>query len=180
MERWREITGYEGLYEASNYGNIRTCKGKITSSAKCNKRIWKQRVLKGRGNNPITGKRVSLWKDGKVKDWLVARLVAMTWVDGYSEKLTVNHKNGNRLDNKFENLEWLTLADNIRHGFETGLYSTQIPVTITNKVTNETMSFNSMSKAAKHIGKSPGYISELFKKNYFEDDLYIYKKEKQI
>ena len=177
MELWREITGYEGLYEASNYGNIRTCKGKITSSAKCNKRIWKQRVLKGRGDNPTTGKRVSLWKDGECKDHLVARLVAMMWADGYSPELTVNHKNGNRFDNRIENLEWLTLADNIRHGFDTGLYSCQVPVSIKNKSTNVEIKFNSLAKADAYLCKSQGYLSNLFRKNKTENDLYVFRKE---
>ena len=51
---------------------------------------------------------MSLWKDGKEKDWLVARLVAMTWIDGYREGLTVNHKDRNRFNNNVDNLEWLS------------------------------------------------------------------------
>ena len=99
-ENWKAIPGYEGLYEASTLGRIRTAEGKTTSSRRFFKRVWKQRILKGRA--------VSLWKDGKEKDWLVARLVAMTWIDGYCEGMTVNHKDRNRFNNNIDNLEWLS------------------------------------------------------------------------
>ena len=72
--------------------------------------------------------RVSLWKDRKEKTWLVARLVALTWCDGYADGLTVNHKNGNPLDNSAQNLEWMTRAANIQHGFKNGLYKNWRPV----------------------------------------------------
>lgn len=107
-ENWKAIPGYEGLYEASTLGRIRTAEGKTTSSRRFFKRVWKQRILKGRGSNPRIGYRVSLWKDGKEKDWLVARLVAMTWIDGYCEGMTVNHKDRNRFNNNIDNLEWLS------------------------------------------------------------------------
>ena len=52
---------------------------------------------------------------------LVHRLVAMAFVNGYAEGLTVNHINGNKLDNRPENLEWITRSDNTKHEWETGL-----------------------------------------------------------
>ena len=69
------------------------------------------------------GYRVDLWKNGKPKCFLVARLVATTFLEDLIDTdMTVNHKNGNRLDNRVENLEWLSRADNIRYGFENGQY----------------------------------------------------------
>jgi hypothetical protein len=61
-------------------------------------------------------------KIGKIRPKVfVHRLVAIAFVSGFADGLSVNHINGNKLDNRPENLEWLTLADNTRHQWETGL-----------------------------------------------------------
>ena len=125
MEEWKAIPGYEGLYEASNMGEIRSCEGKVTSNARYGRRVWKQRIIKQKfstGKNGRRDYRVELWKDGTHTTFLVSRLIALTWCDGYQEGWTVNHKNGIPSDNRAENLEWLSHGDNIRHGFATGLY----------------------------------------------------------
>lgn len=125
MEMWKDIPGYEGIYQASNLGNIRSAPNKVTANARYSTRIWKSRILRpkcskscGRGDF-----RVTLWKGGMRKDHLVARLVAMAWCDGYSPGMTVNHIDGDYRNNAAANLEWLTLADNIRHGVSAGLYA---------------------------------------------------------
>ena len=125
MEEWKDIPGYEGLYQASINGEIRSCAGKVTSNARYGRRVWKQRIIKpktSKGKNGRTDFRVELWKNGEHMTWLVARLVALTWCAGYQNGWTVNHKNGIPTDNRAENLEWLSHGDNIRHGFATGLY----------------------------------------------------------
>jgi hypothetical protein len=162
-ETWRDIPGYEGIYQASTLGNIRTAGGKTTSNKRYKVRCWKSRVLKGRGDNYATGKRVSLWKNGKVKDWLVARLVAMTFLGTPPEGFTVNHKDGNRLNNAVENLEWLSLGDNIRHGFATGLYPTK-SVTLSRNGIHIT--FDSMAKCDEFLGRKKGYTSNSLRKRY--------------
>lgn len=130
-ESWKDIPGYEKLYQASTLGRIRTCEGKTTSSARFEKRVWKQRIMKQKLNKNGKGRtdaRVCLWKDGSVKTWLVARLVAITWCAGYEEGLTVNHKDGNQLNNSAENLEWISRKENIQHGYKTGLYKNWMPI----------------------------------------------------
>lgn len=159
MEKWKPVPGYEGIYEASNLGNVRTAKNKKTYTERHGERKWKQRVLKTRGSNPKTGYRVSLWKNGKCKDWLIARVVAMTWVEGYSPELTVNHIDGNRFNNNVSNLEWVTLCENIQHGFETGLYkSIQLPVKLEDGEAEKV--FESFSSASRFLGRSPQYVSD--------------------
>lgn len=157
-EKWRNIPNYEGVYQASNLGRIRSSPGKTTYTEKHGKRKWKCRVMQYKGVTSKTGYRVSLWRDGKSKDYLVARLVAITWIGAPDEGMTVNHINGNRLDNRIENLEWTTLADNIRHAFETGLISTRKPVVLVDKEGNSAF-FRSMSEASQHLGHSAKYIS---------------------
>lgn len=169
MEKWRDIPGYEGLYQASNLGQIRTCEGKITQNARCSKRVWKQRILKQKVQERKNGRkdaRVSLWRDGVCKTCLVARLVAMAWVDGWGEKMTVNHIDGNPMNNACTNLEWLPLGDNIRHGFSHGLYTAQKPVALANET--GVVKFGSNAEASRFLGRSTGYLSNQIKRGKFE------------
>lgn len=160
-EIWKDIPNYEGLYQASSYGRIRTCENKTTFTPKLGERHWKQRLLKGRGDNYKTGKRVALWKDGKFKDFLVARLVATTFLGEPTKTAnTVNHINGNRMDNRVENLEWLSIGDNVRHAFETGLMPYK-KVKLYNN--NCELIFTSMAKASVYIGRNNRYISHCLK-----------------
>lgn len=61
------------------------------------------------------------------KSYLVHRLVAETWIPKESEDLEVNHVNGNRYDNRVENLEWITHQENIDHSRKTGLVPKTVP-----------------------------------------------------
>lgn len=119
--------------------------------------------MKGRGDSYTTGKRVSLWKNGKVKDWLVARLVAMTWCDGYSNGMTVDHINGDRLDNRASNLEWVPLSVNIQRGFASGLYKRiQNPISLLDSYGN-TYTFRSMAEGSRYLGRSHSYLHNAIK-----------------
>lgn len=172
-EYWKTLPNYESLYEVSNLGRIRTKENKITYTKKHGERHWKQRILKYKCKNDLTGYRVDLWKDGKPKTCLVARLVASAFIkdEFNNKKLTINHINGNRLDNRIENLEWCTLAENIRKGFEAGLYQ-QKKVKIINKNTNEVNVYRSLSLGSKAMNYNNGYLSNKIKKNLFENKNY--------
>lgn len=162
-EIWKDIPNYVGIYQASNLGRIRTAPNKTTYTQKHGIRHWQTRILKGRGDNIKTGSRVSLWKNGVSKDWLVARLVAITFL-GYPNEYanTVNHINGNRLDNRIENLEWLSIGDNVRHAFNTGL----MPYKKIKLYNDECeLIFRSMTTASKYIGRCHGYISNCMLKH---------------
>ena len=174
-EIWKDIPYYEGIYQASDLGRVRTVDGKITHSTRHGIRKWKGRVLKNKTKvvNKKTGYRVTLWKDKKSKDWLVARLVCMAFygipknfgLTTTGQRITVNHKDGNRSNNKLDNLEWCTLKENIQHGFITGLYKQhKIALIIGNDFYKE---FISKSQAGLWLGRSVGYISDrLIKKKY--------------
>lgn len=172
MEEWKDIPEYEGIYQASTSGKIRTALNKTTYTNLHGLRRWKQRTLKHRGDNYQTGYRVSLWKDGKCKDWLVARLIAMTFIRMPVDKETVNHIDGNRFNNRIENLEWLSLADNIKAGFETGLYP-QKEICLVNRKTHSASFFRSESQASKFLGRNNGYISDFLGKGKRETGDYI-------
>ena len=165
-EEWKPIPGYECLYEASNLGRIRTAEGKVTSSAKFEHRVWKQRIMKPK-HPTAEGKRkdlrVTLWKDGVPKDYLVSRLVAMAWYGVPEQKMTVNHINGDYLDNRIENLEWCTLAENIQKGLDTGLYDSMCHKVTLVCPNGETLNFRSKSQASRFLGRSEGYIGEMIR-----------------
>lgn len=98
-EIWKDIPNYPG-YQASNLGRIRTY-NKVTYTKMHGERHWKDRILKfkpytttNQRSKQGMGYRVSLWKNGKEKTLLVARLVATTFLENLIDtKMTVNHKN---------------------------------------------------------------------------------------
>ena len=155
MANWKDIPGFETIYQASDDGRIRTCEGKVTTSIRCGERHWKQRELKQHYCKRNTGRsadaRVTLWKDKEPHYFLTSRLIALTWCDGYKDGMTVNHIDGNPLNNAASNLEWVTRADNIRHGFETGLYTTAKPCVV--HIDGEEVRFRSHTKAAEALRK---------------------------
>lgn len=158
-ELWRDIPNYEGLYQASTKGRIRTCEGKTTRTERHGVRHWKQRILKQKtekAQGSRGDKRVTLWKDGKPKDHLVARLVALTWVEGFAPNMTVNHIDGDYTNNNIDNLEWLPIGDNIRHGFETGLYPQK---RITLKKDGIEVTLRSLAQCDVFLKRRKGYTS---------------------
>lgn len=100
MEFWKNIRGYEGLYQVSTEGRVRNAKSK--------------RVLRP-AKNSSGYLRVLLCKDGDKKNHSVHRLAAIAFVPTNDEKLEVNHVNGVKTDNRAENLEWVTRSENMRH-----------------------------------------------------------------
>ena len=108
---------------------------------------------------------------------LVARLVAFTFLNANinNKELTVNHIDGNRFNNNINNLELVSLKENIQKGFELGLYKFCKKIEITNKKSNNKYCFKSMSDASKYINQNHGYISAKIKQNIFENDNYKWK-----
>lgn len=174
-EIWKDIPNYNG-YQVSNLGRVRTY-NKITYTEKHGERHWKNRILKYKTKSYPTGYRVDLWKDGKPKSLLVARLVAFTFYneDIENRKLTVDHLDGNRLNNNINNLELVSLAENIRRGFEKGLYNCQKKVKIINKETKEEKIFNSLSKGSTYMNYNNKYLSEKIKKSIYENERYVWE-----
>lgn len=162
-KKWKYGKTYQDLKAIKQvaYGRIRTY-NKVTYTSKHGVRHWKDRILKyKKQSDPYrTGYRVTLWQDRKPHDMLVCRLVATTFLeDLINTEMTVNHKDGNRLNNNIENLEWLTKAENIRHGFKNNLYTTQKNCMLINTKNNKKYYFNSLSKASLFIGRGVSYIS---------------------
>lgn len=109
VEEWRDIAGYEGLYQVSDWGNVRSLDRIINT--KKEKRCYKGRMLK------LTNKAdgyvlVSLWDTGKGKDYRVHRLVAEAFIPNPENKPHVDHIDGDRSNNCVWNLRWCTQSEN--------------------------------------------------------------------
>lgn len=175
-EIWKDIPDYSG-YQVSDLGRVRT-HNKTTITDKHGIRHWKDRILKQKKSTNKYYRqdyRVDLWSAGTHKTLLVARLVAFTFFEENinNRKLTVNHINGNSLDNRLTNLEIIDLKNNIRHGFRTGLYdNVSKKVKITDKLTGTVILPSSLSEGSKLIGHKSGYISDNINKGIFENKRY--------
>lgn len=106
-EIWKDIDGYDGLYQVSNLGHVKSF------------RRGRERILKASPNSNGYPK-VSL---GKCNNTFVHRLVATAFVPNPDDKPEVNHINGDKSDNRAVNLEWCTPSENTQHAFTTGLNS---------------------------------------------------------
>ena len=107
METWKDIKGYEGLYQVSSYGNIKSMPNR--SNHKVEKIIKTTVHRKGYV-------KVRLCKEGKIKTCLVHRVVAEAFIPNPNNLLQVNHINEIKTDNNISNLEWCTPKYNAQYG----------------------------------------------------------------
>lgn len=114
-ELWKDIKGYEGSYEVSNLGRVKSLSRKVVSGVNySNVRYTENRIL---AQSIINSgyPTVLLHSDGEEKRLLVHRLVLENFKPNSDESLVVNHIDRDKLNNNLENLEWLTQSENIRH-----------------------------------------------------------------
>jgi hypothetical protein len=119
MEQWKDIPGFDGYYQASPLGNIRSLDRHTYQGERIGYVLRKGKVLRAAIWGGYYG--VVLRVDSKSWTVPVHRLVAMTFHPAVEGKNEVNHKNGIKTDNRAENLEWVTRRENIIHALETGL-----------------------------------------------------------
>lgn len=118
-EIWKPIKGYDGLYEVSNMGRVRSLdrKSLVKNSEKKIARNIKGKVLKS-VDNGHGYKLVNLAKNSKTKKFYIHRLVAETFLPNSETKLQVDHMDFNKANNKVSNLRWVSAIENIRHNIE--------------------------------------------------------------
>ena len=127
MEIWKPIKDFENLYEVSNIGRIRS-KTRYVKHYDINTKTFTSRLYRGgiiQGAIQSTGYRRVILSDGNRKRYeFVHRLVAETFIENPDNKPCVNHKNGRKLDNRVNNLEWVTYKENNNHAQKNGLWKT--------------------------------------------------------
>ena len=158
-EKWRDIAEYEGIYQVSNMGNVRSLKREVNGVH------IPPALLK-----PSTyGRyyRVKLYKNGIGKMYMIHRLVAKAFIANHENKPQVNHKDGNRLNNTAANLEWCTQSENNKHAIRNNLNSIEPMLAKTRKKVLQLdrhgfpiKEWESMSQAAKCLNIQVANISK--------------------
>ena len=117
-EIWKEIPGYEGLYQVSTCGRVAMYERIYKNGV-----LYKARIKKLCLND--SGYYLTVLSDssGYKRNYRVSRLVALAFLPNPENKREVNHINGNPKDNRVDNLEWVTPSENIKHAYRTGLIS---------------------------------------------------------
>ena len=132
-EIWKDIKGYEGKYQVSNSGQIKSLERRVYINKnhlfyKQGQRYFvkKERLLKQILSIGTLKKKgyltVALYKNNIPKWNTVHRIVVVAFIPNLKNKPQVNHKNGIKTDNRIENLEWCTGSENMRHAIGMGLF----------------------------------------------------------
>lgn len=159
-EIWKDIEGFEGYYQVSNLGRVRSVDRVVTQF---NGWANAKRPTKGRIRT-ITKQtqgysQVGLCKNGVQKSYRLNRLVAKAFVPNPDNKLYVNHIDGNKDNNRADNLEWVTNSENIMHAYKNGLLKHwQKPVLQIDDNGNVVAEYESIKQAADTLGCSKGNI----------------------
>lgn len=117
MEIWKDVVGYEGVYQVSNLGNVKSLR--MWSSVQ-KRYIQREKILKPY-KAPTGYLQIGLKSERTRKLGLVHRLVAEAFIPNAENKREVNHINGIKTDNRVENLEWNTSQENTIHAYKKGL-----------------------------------------------------------
>ena len=130
-EIWKDIEGYEGIYQVSNIGRIKSFDRMVSNKGKpyiIKGKIMAQYVRRSKNLKQGDGYfAVGLRKEKKQKGYFVHRIIALAFIPNPLNKPTVNHKDGNKLNNNINNLEWATHQENTKHAWKNGLcYSNSV------------------------------------------------------
>lgn len=119
MEIWKDVLGYEGIYQVSNKGNVKSLQRLVYS------KNGSYRTVKGSYISLVVNNKgyfkIILHFKGLRTHVVAHRLVAIAFIPNPENKPQVNHKDGNKLNNNDWNLEWNTSLENVKHSWNNGL-----------------------------------------------------------
>ena len=156
-ETWKDIKGYEGLYQVSNFGNVRNKKFKILKPRK-NKNGYFQ---------------VNLSKNNKHKNYYIHRLVAIMFLKNEYDYSCINHKDENKLNNNINNLEWCSYSYNNNYGIMKNLCSKA--VLQYDKNHNLIKEWNSINEIERNLNIFHGSISKCCQGKLKSTGGYVFK-----
>lgn len=160
VEIWKPVVGFEGLYEVSNMGRVKSLKRLHT----------KERII-AQSLNHKGYARVTLWKENKQRKFSVHRLVAKAFIPNLDNLPQVNHKDENKQNNNVWNLEWCTQLENHRYGTVNERISASLtnnpkkskPVSAFDDEGNLVNTYPSIYEASRQMGVSASSISSCIK-----------------
>ena len=117
-EVWKDIKGYENLYQVSNYGNVKSL-DRYIKNKNGKMQFYNEKIL--RPNDSKGYLKVTLSKNNRQRTFRIHVLVAKTFISNPENKPEVNHKDGNKHNNHIDNLEWNTRRENEIHAYQKGL-----------------------------------------------------------
>lgn len=154
MEEWSKIDGYP-WYEVSTHGRVKSLRRNV--------------IMKPYYNDVTGYADVKLWDGKKHKTRTIHRIVAETFMDFDNHRgLEVNHIDGNKHNNRLDNLEWCTRSENARHAIETGLFTPyKLPPYSWNgkrvRIIETGEEFDTITECANHIGGHKTAVSACLK-----------------
>lgn len=161
-EVWKDIEGYEGLYQVSNLGRVHS--------------LYKNLILKG-SEDSWGYLQVKLYKNGIKSNKKMHRLVAQAFIPNPENKPEVNHIDEDKTNNKLSNLEWSTAKENSNHGTRTERMAKtrSIPILATNLKTGESKEYYSTKECARQLGLDKSNIAKVLKGRYKQTGGYTFK-----
>lgn len=182
-EYWKDIDGYEGIYQVSNLGRVRSLNRYIDNRGT-------QQLIKGKiyiGNNNGNGYLyINLCKSGKITRKATHRLVAEAFIDNPNNLPQVNHKDENKQNNCVDNLEWCDAKFNANYGTRNKRMKNNIIKKYSKKVIqydldgNFIREFNSIEDTAKHFNVTSQSINRCCKGKLKRCKNYIFKFKSEV
>jgi hypothetical protein len=173
IEVYKDVKGYEDYYQVSDMGNVRS-KDRYVNNSRCNT----QRLIKGKvlaKINYMGYDCVCFLVRGVIKQKTakVHRMVAQAFIENVDNKPCVNHKDGNKLNNDVDNLEWVTYSENAIHAVENGLRKGENCYKARIVINYNTGIFYTISEVANMLNMNYRTLINKLKVNKFKEFSYV-------
>ena len=177
QEIWKDVTGFEGFYQVSTLGRVRSLDRKVMG------KDGFPRLHKGKIMSPGTThgyKFVFLAKNGSNKQWYVHRLVASEFIPNPKNYPQINHKDEDRGNNQVNNLEWCTSKYNNNYGghIQRGAEKLSVPVVCLDMFNMKLYEFPSSRAASDELGLDTGHVAKVLLNKSTNHKQYIFVRER--